>query len=34
MTTNVALTTNVIKKTLALPLDDEQQRVETAHKRK
>ncbi len=34
MTTNVALTTNVIKKALALPLDDEQQRVESAHKRK
>ena len=34
MTTNVALTTNVVKKALALPLDDEQQRVESAHKRK
>lgn len=34
VTTNVILTTNVIKKTLALPLDDEQQKVENAHGRK
>jgi DNA sulfur modification protein DndB len=34
VTTNVILTTNVIKKALALPLDDEQQRVEAAHLRK
>ncbi len=34
VTTNVTLTTNVIKKTLALPLNDDQQRVESAHKRK
>lgn len=30
-TTNVILTTNVIKKALSLPLDEEQQRVEEAH---
>lgn len=34
MTANVILTTNVIKKTLSLPLDEEQQRVESAHSRK
>ena len=34
VTTNVILTTNVIKKALALPLDDEQQRVENAYARK
>ena len=34
VTTNVILTTNVIKKALALPLDDEQMRVEAAHSRK
>lgn len=34
VTTNVILTTNVIKKALALPLDDEQQKVESAHGRK
>jgi DNA sulfur modification protein DndB len=34
VTTNLILTTNVIKKALALPLDDEQQRVENAHSRK
>lgn len=34
VTTNVILTTNVIKKALALPYDEEQQRVETAHTRK
>ena len=34
VTTNVVLTTNVIKQALALPLDEEQQRVETAHGRK
>lgn len=34
VTTNVILTTNVIKKALSLPLDDEQQKVETAHGRK
>lgn len=34
VTTNVILTTNVIKKALSLPLDEEQQRVETAHGRK
>lgn len=33
-TTNVILTTNVIKKALALPLDDEQTRVEAAYSRK
>lgn len=31
VTTNVILTTNVIKNALSLPLDDEQQKVETAH---
>lgn len=34
VTTNVILTTNVIKKALSLPLDDEQQNVETAHSKK
>ncbi|TVR64213.1 MAG: DNA sulfur modification protein DndB [Candidatus Competibacteraceae bacterium] len=34
VTTNVVLTTNVIKQALALPLNEEQQRVETAHGRK
>lgn len=34
VTTNVILTTNVIKKALALPLDEEQQRTESAHLRK
>ncbi len=34
VTTNVVLTTNVIKKALALPLDDEEKRVEAAHSRK
>jgi len=34
VTTNVILTTNVIKKALSLPLDEEQQRVESAHTRK
>jgi len=34
MTTNVILTTNVIKKTLSLPFSGEEQRVETAHLRK
>jgi DNA sulfur modification protein DndB len=34
MTSNVVLTTNVIKQALALPLDEEQQRVEAAHGRK
>lgn len=34
VTTNVVLTTNVIKQALALPLDEEQQRIETAHSRK
>jgi DNA sulfur modification protein DndB len=34
VTTNVILTTNVIKQALSLPLDEEQQRVETAHGRK
>lgn len=33
VTTNVILTTNVIKKALSLPLDNEQVRVETAHGR-
>lgn len=33
-TTNVILTTNIIKKALSLPLDEEQQRVESAHGRK
>lgn len=31
VTTNVILTTNVIKQALSLPLDDEQERVEQAH---
>ncbi|MEW6426870.1 MAG: DNA sulfur modification protein DndB [Thermodesulfobacteriota bacterium] len=34
VTTNVILTTNVIKQALALPLDEEQQRVETAYNKK
>ncbi len=34
VTTNVILTTNVIKKALSLPMNEEQQRVESAHKRK
>lgn len=34
MTTNVVLTTNVIKKVLSLPFSEEEQRVETAHLRK
>jgi len=34
VTTNVTLTTNVIKKVLSLPLDDEQQKVEAAHNKK
>ncbi len=34
VTTNVVLTTNVIKQALAPPLDEQQQRVETAHGRK
>jgi DNA sulfur modification protein DndB len=34
VSTNIVLTTNVIKKALSLPLDEEQQRVETAHSRK
>ena len=34
VTTNVVLTTNIIKKALSLPFDEEQQRVETAHARK
>jgi DNA sulfur modification protein DndB len=34
VTTNVILTTNVIKDALSLPLDEEQQRVEAAHNRK
>ncbi len=34
VTTNVVLTTNVIKQALSLPLSDEEQRVETAHLRK
>ena len=33
VTTNVVLTTNVIKKALSLPLDEEQQRVETANQK-
>ena len=32
-TTNVTLTTNVLKHTLALPLTDEEQRIEKAHKK-
>ena len=34
VTTNVILTTNVIKTALVLPLDEEEQRVEAAHSRK
>ena len=34
VSTNIVLTTNVIKKALSLPFDEEQQRVETAHSRK
>lgn len=34
VTTNVTLTTNVIKTALVLPLDEEEQRVEAAHSRK
>jgi len=34
VTTNVVLTTNVIKKALSLPLTDEEQRVEEAHLRR
>jgi DNA sulfur modification protein DndB len=34
VTTNVTLTTNVIKKSLALNLDEEEQKVETAHLKK
>jgi DNA sulfur modification protein DndB len=34
VSTNVILTTNVIKQFLSLPLNDEEQRVETAHLRK
>ncbi len=34
VSTNVILTTNIIKQALSLPLDDSQQRVETAHERK
>lgn len=34
VTTNVTLTTNVIKKALSLPLDDEQKNVEAAHSKK
>ncbi len=34
VTTNVILTTNVIKKALSLPLSDEQKKVETAHSKK
>lgn len=34
VTTNIILTTNVIKKALSLPLDEDQQRVEAAHGRK
>ena len=34
VTTNVVLTTNVIKNALSLPLGEEEQRVETAHLRK
>lgn len=34
VTTNVVLTTNVIKQALSLPLNEEEQRVETAHLRK
>lgn len=34
VTTNIVLTTNVIKNALSLPLSEEEQRVETAHLRK
>lgn len=34
VSTNIILTTNIIKQALSLPLDDSQQRVETAHGRK
>lgn len=34
VTMNIVLTTNIIKKALSLPLDEEQQRVENAHARK
>jgi DNA sulfur modification protein DndB len=34
ITTNIVLTANVIKKALALPLDEEQQRIEDGHNRK
>lgn len=34
VTTNVILTTNIIKEALSLPLDEEQQKVEAAHNRK
>jgi DNA sulfur modification protein DndB len=34
VTTNVILTTNVIKKSLGLPLDSEEEKVEKAHQRK
>jgi len=34
VSSNIILTTNVIKKTLSLPLDEEERRVETAHSRK
>ena len=34
VTTNIVLTTNVIKKALSLPLSNEQQKVESAHGRK
>jgi DNA sulfur modification protein DndB len=33
VTTNVLLTTNVIKKALSLPLDEDEQRVETANRK-
>ena len=34
VTMNIVLTTNIIKKVLSLPLDEEQQRIEAAHNRK
>ena len=34
VTTNVILTTNVVKQALGLSLDEEEQRIETAHKKK
>ncbi len=34
VSTNIVLTTNIIKQALSLPLDDVQQKVETAHGRK